>query len=252
MEIPRRLGPESGPRRVLPDFTRSVATIERMLRALDDGPHLRTQERPAPGADATGVAGPRPLPGAAGSRSADAAARGPVRVTVSAVPVRTALRRAAAAVLALWAGLAPAGLAAALLLQVPAGHAPGVVTVALVLVLGIGALCLGLAGLRWAVLALAAVRARIERDEQGVRVVGAFGSRRVPWGEIMGVDSRAVHPVHGVSAALLLRGGGRVVMPLFDRPLWSYARPSGREIRELRAELARRHRKDGQRPWKHC
>lgn len=231
MTIPRRLDPDTGPPRALPDFRRSAGTIERMLQALDHGPELSTQERPA----ASGAAG---------------AGRGPVRVTTSRIVVRSALLRTAIAALWLWAALVPGVLGLLLLLRVPEGHAPDLAVVVVVAGLGLGALVLLLAALRWGVLALAAVRSRLERDAEAVTVFGAFGSRRVPWREILGVDSRAVHPVHGVSAALLLRGGGRVVMPLFDRPVWTYAQPSRREIRELRAEIVRRAGKDGGRAWK--
>src|SRR5699024_1676830 len=34
MTIPRQIGPETGPRRALPDFSRSNATVERMVRDL--------------------------------------------------------------------------------------------------------------------------------------------------------------------------------------------------------------------------
>src|SRR5699024_8259142 len=38
MSIPRQIGPETGPRRALPDFSRSTATIERMVRDLTGEP----------------------------------------------------------------------------------------------------------------------------------------------------------------------------------------------------------------------
>ncbi|MFC0675124.1 PH domain-containing protein [Brachybacterium hainanense] len=219
MSIPRRLEPESGPRRVLPDFRRSAATIERMLRSLDDGPALET----------------RPVASAAPG-SADAAG---VRVISSSRAARTALLRAVVAGLLLWAGLTPAVLATALILRIPAGRSPRVELLLILTVLILGALALLAAGARWAVLALAAVRSRLERDAQAVTVFGPFGSRRVPWTEIVAVDSRVLHPVHGLTSALRLRGGGRVIMPLFDRPLWTYHRPSDRTIRDLRARAAR-------------
>ena len=54
------------------------------------------------------------------------------------------------------------------------------------------------------------------------------------------IESRVVHPVHWLTAALRLEDGTRIVMPAFDRPVWTYTRPSGQDIRALRTEMHRR------------
>lgn len=120
------------------------------------------------------------------------------------------------------------------------GRSPGLGMLLVLLGLGGLALVAGLLGARFVITALAAARSRVEISDDGLRVVGALGARTVPWAEVVAVESRVVHPVHWLTAALRLRDGGRVVMPAFDRPLWEYSAPSGQDIRALRIELHRR------------
>ena len=155
MTIPRRLGPETGPRIALPDYSRSSATVERMVAALDPS---RT------GRD-----------------------RGRVRALLPAHATRDTAARAV--------------VAAAL---------------------------------------LGTARARVEISADGLRVVGPVRHRDVAWERIAAIESRVVHPVHWLTAALRLEDGSRIVMPAFDRPVWTYTRPSGQDIRALRTELHRR------------
>jgi hypothetical protein len=102
------------------------------------------------------------------------------------------------------------------------------------------ALLLGVLGLRFGIVALGTARARVEITERGLRVIGVLRRREVEWSRIVAVESRVVHPVHWLTAALRLSDGSRIVMPAFDRPVWTYTRPTGQDIRALRTELHRR------------
>lgn len=233
--IPRGLDPDTAPR-VLPDYSRSDSTIERMIRALDvpvvgrgvqarttnDGPTMVTGQSPT----ILRVLSP-----------AHAARDCAVRSALSALLLGAALACGAGAY-----GAWPRPLAGddALVLS----HAPGADALMVVTAFILLAVCALALSLRFAVVALAAARARVELGTHAVHVVGALGCRRVAWEDIRAIDSRIVHPVHGVSAGLHLRDGSSVVMPAFDRPLRTYARPSGRRVRAMRRELAR-HRGNG-------
>src|SRR5699024_2026296 len=46
MTIPRQLGPETGPRTALPDYSRSSATVERMVAELHRGPERQRTAAP--------------------------------------------------------------------------------------------------------------------------------------------------------------------------------------------------------------
>src|SRR5699024_8256560 len=46
MSIPRQLGPETGPRTALPDYSRSSATVERMVAELHRGPERKRTAAP--------------------------------------------------------------------------------------------------------------------------------------------------------------------------------------------------------------
>jgi hypothetical protein len=127
-----------------------------------------------------------------------------------------------------------------LLASVPEGHSPGLALLLLVTALGALALLLGALGARFGIVALGTARARVEISAQGLRVVGALGRRDVDWERIAAIESRVVHPVHWLTAALRLEDGTRIVMPAFDLPVWHYGRPSGQDIRALRTELHRR------------
>lgn len=210
MTIPRQLGPETGPRRVLPDFSRSSATVERMVRGLQE--------------QTTG---------------ADGAERRTVRTLLPAHAARDIIVRCVVAALALGAAAAMAAVDVVLLVGLEPGRSPAPVLLLVMLCLGAAAVVLALVGLRYLLVAATTARARVEITEAGLRVVGLLTSRFVPWYEILAVESRVVHPVHWVTAALRLRDGARVIMPAFDRHLWAYSRPSGQDIRALRTELRR-------------
>lgn len=209
MTIPRQIGPETGPRRALPDFSRSNATVERMVRDL---------RQPTGGARATG----------------------PVRTLVPADAGRDIIVRCVVAAVAL--GLAAASTVLAVLLYLGLGErgAPGVVGMLLILAFGAAAAVLTLLGARFLVVAVTTSRATVEVTDAGLRVTGLLKPRLVPWHEILAVESRVVHPVHWLTAALRLRDGSRVIMPAFDRHIWNYGQPSGQDIRALRGELRRR------------
>ena len=125
-------------------------------------------------------------------------------------------------------------------LTVPDGHSPDLGRLLLMLILSLLALIVGLLGLRFAWVAIATLRSRVEISDEGLRVVGVVGSRDVPWDRILAIESRVVHPVHWLTAALRLRDGSRVLMPAFDQHIWAYSRPSGEDIRALRRELHER------------
>lgn len=210
MTIPRQIGPETGPRTALPDYRRSSATVERMVDSLRSG--------------------------ASGGR----ASSGRVRALLPAAATRDTLLRAVAAAVLLGGALVAAVGMVLLLLGLEDGRSPGIALLIVLLALGGIALILMLLGLRFAVVALGTARSRVEISEEGLLVVGALRSRRVPWRDILAVESRVVHPVHWLTAALRLQDGTRVVLPAFDRHIWTYAQPSGQDIRALRRELHRR------------
>lgn len=221
MTIPRQIGPETGPRTALPDYSRSNATVERMVS------DLRRSNRRA---------------------SSQPAAPGTVRALFPVAATRDTLLRAVAAA-ALLGGAVIAVVAILLLtLGLEDGHAPGIGVLIVMLALGGIGLILLVLGLRFALVALGTARSRVEIAEQGLRVVGALGIRDVPWREIIAVESRVVHPVHWLTAALRLRDGSRVLMPAFDRHIWTWSQPSGQDIRTLRTEL-RKHEKAARSPF---
>jgi hypothetical protein len=121
----------------------------------------------------------------------------------------------------------------------PGDHAPSLFGVAVLVSLGALVVTAGLMGARCALTALAAARSRVDVSDDGIVVIGALRTRSVAWTEIASIDSRRVHPVHGLTAALVLKDGRAVVMPPFDRPLWMWSRPSTMEVRTLRKQLSR-------------
>lgn len=210
MTIPRQIGPETGPRTALPDYTRSNATVERMVSDLRRGSR-RASSRP----------------GTAGT----------VRALFPAAATRDTLLRAVAAAMLLGGTVIAAVAILLLALGVEDGRAPAIGLLIVMLALGGIGLILLVLGLRFALVALATARSRVEITERGLRVVGALRSRDVPWRDIIAVESRVVHPVHWLTAALRLRDGSRVLMPAFDRHVWTWSQPSGQDIRTLRIEL---------------
>lgn len=210
MTIPRQIGPETGPRTALPDYRRSSATVERMVSALQQG------------------------------RRRGEAASGPVRTLVPAAALRDTVLRAVAAAVLLGGALLCVPVGVLLLSGLEDGRAPGAGLLVVLLALGALALALTLLGLRFGIVALGTARSRVEVSAPGLRVVGPLRSRDVPWHEIAQIESRVVHPVHWHTAALRLRDGERVLMPAFDRHIWTYGQPSGQDVRDLRTELHRR------------
>lgn len=213
MTIPRQIGPETGPRRVLPDFSRSTATVERMIRALQE---------PA--------------------NEVDGADRRLVRALLPADGVRDIIVRCVIAAVVLGAATVMTAVDVVLVLGLERGRSPVPAMLLVLLCLGAAAVVLALVGLRYLLVAATTARARVEITEAGPRVVGLLTSRFVPWHEIHAVESRVVHPVHWLTAALRLKDGSRVIMPVFDRHLWAYTRPSGQDLRALRTELQRQER----------
>lgn len=209
MTIPRQIGPETGPRRALPDFSRSNATVERMVRDL----------RQPTGA----------------MRAAH-----PVRTLVPAEAGRDIIMRCVVAAAALLLAAASAVLGVLLYLSLGEAGAPSVLGMLLFLVFGGVAAVLTLLGVRFVIVAVTTSRAAVEITDAGLRVTGGMRPRLVPWHEILAVESQVVHPVHWLTAALRLRDGSRVIMPAFDRHIWNYSQPSGQDIRALRGELRRR------------
>lgn len=208
MTIPRQIGPETGPRTALPDYRRSSTTVERMVSEL----HRGSGRKPAPGT---------------------------VRALFPAAATRDTALRAVVSALLLGGALIAAVAIVLLLITLEDGRSPGVGMLVLLLGLGALALILLVLGLRFGIVALGTARSRVEISEAGLHVVGAFSSRRVDWRDVVAVESRVVHPVHWLTAALRLRDGSRVVMPAFDRHVWTYGQPSGQDIRALRIELRR-------------
>lgn len=221
MTIPRQIGPETGPRTALPDYSRSNATVERMVSDLRRGSR-RASSRP----------------GTAGT----------VRALFPVAATRDTLLRAVAAAVLLGGTVIAAVAILLLALGRVDGHAPGIGLLIVMFALGGIGLILLVLGLRFALVALGTARSRVEITDQGLRVVGAAGSRAVPWREIIAVESRVVHPVHWLTAALRLRDGSRVLMPAFDRHIWTWSQPSGQDIRTLRLEL-RKHEKAARGPF---
>ncbi|MDN5821905.1 MAG: PH domain-containing protein [Brachybacterium sp.] len=215
MTIPRQIGPETGPRTALPDYSRSSATVERMVSELQRAPG---KER---------------------------GASGPVRALFPAAATRDTVLRAVVSAVMLGGVLISAVVIVLLLGTLAQGRSPGIGLLMLLLALGAVALILLLLGLRFGIVALGTARSRVEISEEGLHVVGGIGSRRVDWRDIVAVESRAVHPVHWLTAALRLRDGSRVVMPAFDRHVWTYGEASGQDIRALRIELRRQEQAAG-------
>lgn len=207
MSIPRQLGPQTE-RRALPDYSRSDATVERMVRNLQ---------------------------GSRGSSSQPM-----VRALMPAHATRDTLIRSIAAAVLLGAAVAMIVTGVLLWAGLEDGRSPGLAMLMVLLSLGGLALILGLLGVRFVIAALASARARVEVGEAALRVVGVLGARTVDWDDVIAIESRVVHPVHWLTAGLRLRDGSRVIMPAFDRPLWEYSRPSGQDIRTLRTELHQR------------
>lgn len=212
MTIPRQIGPETGPRTALPDYARSSATVERMVSELHRGPRR--------------------------SRGGS----GTVRALLPAAATRDTLLRSVLSAILLGGVVIIAAGMALLLLRLEDGRSPGAGMLMLLLALGATGLILLLLGLRFALVALGTARSRVEISEDGLHVVGALGSTRVDWRDVVEIESRVVHPVHWLTAALRLRDGTRVVMPAFDRHVWTYGQASGQDIRALRIELHRRER----------
>lgn len=221
MTIPRQIGPETGPRTALPDYSRSNATVERLVSDLRRGSR-RASSRP----------------GTAGT----------VRALFPVAATRDTLLRAVAAAVLLGGTVIAAVAILLLALGREDGHAPGIGLLIVMFALGGIGLILLVLGLRFALVALGTARSRVEITDQGLRVVGAAGSRAVPWREIIAVESRVVHPVHWLTAALRLRDGSRVLMPAFDRHIWTWSQPSGQDIRTLRLEL-RKHEEAARGPF---
>jgi Bacterial PH domain len=215
MTIPRQLGPETGLRTALPDYSRSNATVERMVSELH---------------------------GRSGRADAGAARRSgrKVRALFPVAATRDTLLRSVVAALALGGALVLAVVIVLLWLTIEDGRSPGILLLLVILALAAAAVLVALLGLRFAVVALGTARSRVEITDEGLRVVGALSTRQVPWDRISEIESRVVHPVHWLTAALRLRDGSRVVMPAFDRHVWTYSQPSGQDIRTLRTELHRR------------
>lgn len=218
MTIPRQIGPESGPRTALPDYSRSSATVERMVSELRRGAGAKRRSR------------------------------GKVRALFPAAATRDTALRAIVSALLLGGALIAAVAIALLLVTLEDGRSPGAGLLIVLLALGSCGLLLLLLGLRFGAVALGTARSRVEISEDGLHVVGAFRSRSVAWQDILAVESRVVHPVHWLTAALRLRDGSRVLMPAFDRHIWTYGQPSGQDIRALRIEL-RKHELAGRRPF---
>jgi hypothetical protein len=210
MTIPRQIGPDTGPRTALPDYGRSTATVERMVSDLRRG-----------------------------SRGG-AARSGPVRALFPVAAMRDTVLRAAVSAALLGGALIAVVVIVLLLVTLEEGRSPGLGLLLVLLSLGGIALLLVLLGARFGLVALATARSRVEISEEGLTVVGPFRSRRVAWRDVLAVESRASHPVHWLTAALRLRDGSRVVMPAFDRHIWTAAQPAGQDIRALRTELHRR------------
>lgn len=219
MTIPRQIGPESGLRAALPDYSRSNATVERMVSDL---------RRP--------------------SRSRASTGRGDVRVLVPRAAVRDTLLRAVISAMALGTSAMLAVTIVILWLTIEDGHSPRIGLLLIMLALAAAGAITALVGLRFAVVAVGTARSRVEMTDEGPCVVGAFRARTVPWRQILAVESRVIHPVHWLTAALRLQDGSRVVMPAFDRHVWTYAQPSGQDIRTLRTEVRRREQAARRRP----
>ncbi|WP_193104972.1 PH domain-containing protein [Brachybacterium sp. FME24] len=220
MTIPRQIGPETGLGTALPDYSRSNATVERMVSDL---------RRP--------------------SRPRASTGRGEVRALLPRAAMRDTLLRAVISAMALGTSLVLAVAIMILWLTIEDGHAPRIGLLLIMLTLAAAGAVIALVGLRFAVVAVGTARSRVEITDEGLRVVGAFRARTVPWQQILAVESRVVHPVHWLTAALRLQDGSRVVMPAFDRHVWTYAQPSGQDVRTLRTEVRRREQAARRRPF---
>lgn len=206
MTIPRQLGPDSGPRTALPDYSRSNATVERMVSDLRRGTRGKVRH-------------------------------GATRVLLPADGARDTVIRAVLSALLLGGAFLSAVVIVLLVLGLEDGRSPGLGLLLVLLSLAGTGLILTLLGLRYALVALATARSRVEVSERGLRVVGALRSRDVAWRDVRAIESRVVHPVHWLTAALRLRDGSQVVMPAFDRHIWTWSQPAGQDIRTLRIAL---------------
>lgn len=207
MTIPRHIGPDTD-RRALPDYSRSNATVERMVQDLQ---------------------GPR-----------NSGRRQPVRALFPAHATRDTVLRSVAAAFLLGTMLVLVVIGVLVWAGLEDGRSPGLGMLLVLLTLGAMVAIVGVLGVRFLVTALAAARSRVEVGETALRVVGPLGARTVAWQDVVAIESRVVHPVHWLTAALRLRDGRRVVMPAFDRPVWEYSAAAGQDIRALRTELHRR------------
>lgn len=208
MTIPRHIGPETGPRRALPDFSRSNATVERMVRDLEQ-PSAGARERT-------------------------------IRTLVPAEAGRDVIMRGGVAAIALGMAAVLSVIGLLLALGPGQGRSSGLLVTLVIVAIGTTAAVLTLIGARYLLVAVATSRATVEITDAGLRVTGLLTPRVVPWNKILAVESRVLHPVHWLTAALRLQDGSRVIMPAFDRHLWNYSQPSGQDIRDLRRELHRR------------
>src|SRR5699024_10852312 len=163
MTIPRQLGPETGPRTALPDYSRSSATVERMVAELHRGPERK--------------------------RTA-----APVRALFPAAATRDTVLRAVVSALLLGGAVIAAVVIVLLLVTLEDGRSPGLGMRVLLLALGTLALLLLLLGLRFGIVALCTPRSRVRLSEAGLPVLGALGSRHVAWRGSAAGRSRARHP----------------------------------------------------------
>ncbi|PMC75643.1 MULTISPECIES: PH domain-containing protein [unclassified Brachybacterium] len=207
MTIPRQIGPEPTSGSVLPDYSRSTATVERMVDALD------ARRRGGP------------------------SSRGQVRALLPRNPTMDTLLRSVIAAVLLGIALIPVIIMVLLLVGLDDGRAPGLAMILVLLAMGAMAVLLLLLGLRFAWVALCTARSRVEITDAGLRVVGAVGSTEVPWRDIEGIESKVVHPVHWLTAAVRRKDGRRVIMSAFDRHVWTWSEPTGQDIRLLRTVL---------------
>lgn len=236
MSIPGSLSTPTGPRCALPDLTRGASTVERMLRALDDALY---GGRDGAGSDRTGSDGDA-VAGEASRARPPAAARELATVLEPADPLRRCVACAVVSGAALGSAPLPGVGVVLVLAGIPSGRSPDLVALAVIAGLVLVGLALVLLGVRFAIVGLAAARSRVVIRSRSVRVRGVLREREIDWGEVAAVESRVVHPVHGLTGGLRLTDGSMVLLPILDRPLWEYSRPSGPQTRRLRRELHQR------------
>ncbi len=204
MTIPRHIGPETTGPRALPDYSRSSATVQRAVDALN--PAEATPDR------LLGVI-----------QSPDRTEQAGVRAVFAAFALAAAFVLAVAAVISM--------------LMVPAGHAPGIGRVVLLILLFILAALCTLVAVRFAVAALGVARGCVEVYGRALRIRNGLGERTVAWADVAEVESRVVHPVHGLTSALRLHDGRRVVLTVFNRHLWQWGAAENRDLYRLRRHL---------------